>query len=259
MTLESPDFKDDKELQACEVDHAHHITRGAVGGHVLKVQNALVKLGFKILPEEMERKTYGSSTAKAVLQFKQDWDIINRSYQEKADDIVGKMTIKELDDAMRSNVYFTLPPAPIVAQSNTYWCWAAALESWLTVSPRTQHTQQELMVMFARWEDPANGGLTPIGWGEVSKRFNLRATDFVPGSRLTAEFLHARLRNNGFLLIVFNLAPGGPAHTNVVYGVRVRSSGSFVKAMDPKGSGQIIERPLNFYSDRDFVGVLWAP
>jgi len=80
----------------------------------------------------------------------------------------------------------------------------------------------------------------------------------VPGSRLTAEFLHARLRRNGFLLIVFNLAPQGPAHTNVVYGVRVRSSGSFVKVMDPQGSGKVEERPLNYYTDRDFVGVLWA-
>jgi hypothetical protein len=71
MALESPDFKGDKQLEACLVDHAHHITRGSAGGHVLKVQNALVKLGFRIDPDEMARKTYGPSTAKAVLQFKE--------------------------------------------------------------------------------------------------------------------------------------------------------------------------------------------
>lgn len=258
MSLESPDFKGDKKLEACLVDNNSNITYGTIGGHVLKIQNALVKLGFNIKNEEMQHKIYGDSTAKAVLQFKKDWEIINKNYQEKADNIVGKMTIKELDDAMRSNVYFTLPPAPIVSQSNTYWCWAASLESWLTVSPRTQHNQQELMLMFTPWEDPHNGGLTPMGWGVVSTRFNLEARDFVPGSRLTAEFLHARLRRNGFLLIVFNLAPGGPAHTNVIYGIRVRSSGSFVRVMDPQDPGQVVERPLNYYSNRDFVGVLWA-
>jgi len=35
-----------------------------------------------------------------VLRYKQARDIINRSYQQNADDIVGKMTIVSLDDGM---------------------------------------------------------------------------------------------------------------------------------------------------------------
>jgi hypothetical protein len=42
-------------------------------------------------------KKYGPSTARAVLTFKRARNIINRSYQTQADDIVGKMTIAELD------------------------------------------------------------------------------------------------------------------------------------------------------------------
>ena len=49
---------------------------------------------------ELSAKQYGSSTAAAVLEFKPERNIINRSYQTQADDIVGKMTIAELDREM---------------------------------------------------------------------------------------------------------------------------------------------------------------
>jgi hypothetical protein len=42
-------------------------------------------------------QTYGPSTADAVLRYKTDRDIVNRSYQQAADNIVGKMTIQYLD------------------------------------------------------------------------------------------------------------------------------------------------------------------
>jgi hypothetical protein len=48
---------------------------------------------------ELEQSLYGPSTASAVLAYKQSRDIINRSYQTQADDIVGKMTMRALDDA----------------------------------------------------------------------------------------------------------------------------------------------------------------
>lgn len=228
----------------------------------MKVQNALVKLGFSVDSAERASKTYGSSTARAVLQFKSSWEIINRSYQAAADNIVGKMTIQELDDAMVSNIYFTLPPPPIVKQNvelqnKHFSCWAASLESWLTVSPQTQYTQDQLMEMFKPWEDPSNGGLTSNGWSEVSKKFSLEGT-WGTGPELTAGFLQEKLRNKGFVLIVYNLVPQGPSHVSVVFGVRVRSSGKFVRVMDPFGEGELVERPLDFYTVRDFIGLLWA-
>ena len=45
---------------------------------------------------------------------------------------------------------------------------------------------------------------------------------------------------------------------SVVFGVRVRSSGKFVRVMDPFGEGELVERPLDFYTVRDFIGLLWA-
>jgi hypothetical protein len=46
---------------------------------------------------ELHEGRYGPSTAAAVLAFKRKRQIINYSYQTKADDIVGKMTIAAMD------------------------------------------------------------------------------------------------------------------------------------------------------------------
>jgi len=43
---------------------------------------------------------YDPSTANAVLLYKKERNIINRSYQTQADNIVGKMTIAALDREM---------------------------------------------------------------------------------------------------------------------------------------------------------------
>jgi hypothetical protein len=40
---------------------------------------------------------YGPSTADAVLTYKTTRNIVNRSYQTQADNIVGKMTIAAMD------------------------------------------------------------------------------------------------------------------------------------------------------------------
>src|SRR6476659_9549307 len=98
MGLQSNLFRGDPALEACLVSDPAHITPGAVGDHVAKIQTALIKLdGLNIDPSELSAKRYGPSTAAAVLSFKQKRRIINFSYQTQADNIVGKMTIAALD------------------------------------------------------------------------------------------------------------------------------------------------------------------
>ncbi len=80
-----------------------HVTRGAQGDHVAKIQGVVMFLdGSTISDVEIESKTYGASTATAVLAYKRKRKIINKAYQQQADDIVGKMTIKSLDDELLS-------------------------------------------------------------------------------------------------------------------------------------------------------------
>ena len=73
---------------------AAHIAQGASGEHVSKIQLALNLIDHANLKTD---GIYGPATAAAVLKYKQARGIINRSYQQAADNIVGKMTIDRLD------------------------------------------------------------------------------------------------------------------------------------------------------------------
>ena len=98
MTLKSNLFAGDARLEACAVSHADHITPGAIGPHVRKIQGAIMALDGAVIDQsEFDAARYGPSTARAVLAYKRKRDIVNRSYQSQADDIVGIMTIKALD------------------------------------------------------------------------------------------------------------------------------------------------------------------
>jgi hypothetical protein len=98
MPLQSTLLRGDPALEKCLVDDAAHLTVGVSGEHVSKVQRAVLVLGDAgIANGELAAARYGDSTAAAVLRFKQQREIINRSYESAADNIVGKMTIAELD------------------------------------------------------------------------------------------------------------------------------------------------------------------
>jgi hypothetical protein len=101
MPLQSNLFRSDQKLQACLLHDSAHVTPGSVGDHVNKIQTALMILDkLDIEPSERSAKRYGPSTAAAVLSYKKKRNIINRSYQTQADNIVGKMTIASLDNEM---------------------------------------------------------------------------------------------------------------------------------------------------------------
>ena len=71
------------------------------GEHVSLVQYALMRLLVADLAaSETNAMRYGAETAAAVLKYKRHLGIVNPAYQKVEDNIVGKMTIKSLDDMM---------------------------------------------------------------------------------------------------------------------------------------------------------------
>lgn len=115
MALKSNLFQNDEALEACLVSDPAHVMLGAIGNHVAKIQVALMDLdGLVIDPNELSAKRYGTSTATAVLSFKQKRKIINYSYQTQADNIVGKMTIAALDKEMFNKQEPSTPRANLV-------------------------------------------------------------------------------------------------------------------------------------------------
>jgi peptidoglycan hydrolase-like protein with peptidoglycan-binding domain len=101
MPLRSKLLSGNKALQACLVSDSAHVAPGASGKPVVLIQSALVRLSFLEPGDgQAEAGHYGPRTAAAVLAFKNTFKIINRSYQTHADNIVGRMTIAALDDAI---------------------------------------------------------------------------------------------------------------------------------------------------------------
>jgi len=97
MALQSQLFKGDPKLEAAAASHPAHITPGARGPHVVKIQQAL----NEILSSSLELDgIYGQGTAAAVLQYKRGRNIVNATYQTEADNIVGIMSMAALDADM---------------------------------------------------------------------------------------------------------------------------------------------------------------
>lgn len=104
MALQSNLLAGDARLEACATSNPDHVTPGSAGPFVRKIQGAVMALdGTSIDQVELDAGRYGPSTAAAVLAYKQARDIINRTYQTQADNVVGIMTIKALDAELLAN------------------------------------------------------------------------------------------------------------------------------------------------------------
>lgn len=102
--LKSNLFAGDARLEACATSNPDHVTPGTVGPQVRKIQGAVITLDDAIISSsEFNTGLYGPSTARAVLAYKTKRNIVNRSYESRADDIVGIMTIRRLDAELLAN------------------------------------------------------------------------------------------------------------------------------------------------------------
>ena len=97
MALKSRLFRGDPRLEGAAKSNSAHIPSGAGGEHVRKIQYAVARLDGVPLAQD---GIYGPETANAVLAYKKKRNIINRSYQSQADNIVGILTIHSLDQEM---------------------------------------------------------------------------------------------------------------------------------------------------------------
>jgi hypothetical protein len=97
MALQSQLFRGDPNLEAAAVSPSAHITPGARGPHVAKIQRALILLNAAALAQD---GIYGPLTAAAVADFKRDQQppILNAAGQ--IDNIVGVKTTAALDSGM---------------------------------------------------------------------------------------------------------------------------------------------------------------
>jgi hypothetical protein len=121
MGLRSNLFRGDPKLEAAAISDPAHIMMGAAGQHVGKIQQALIQLDRVVIDRgELQSSRYGPSTANAVLSYKKKRNIINRTYQSQADNIVGKMTMAALDQDMVRLESASPDPQPICQCGNHF-------------------------------------------------------------------------------------------------------------------------------------------
>ena len=98
MALKSKLFAGDPLLEAAAVSDPAHIVPGARGPHVGKIQQALINLDGATISKVLRVRAVNQQAA--VFAYKRKRNIINRSRQTSADNIVGTMTIASLDEEM---------------------------------------------------------------------------------------------------------------------------------------------------------------
>lgn len=113
MALNSDLFRDDPRLQACLVQDVAHVTPGSVGDFVVRIQLALRIVDRAFIDDtEFATGSYGATTTLAVRAFKTSRGILN--FQGQIDDVVGKKTIRALDDEL---VGAPLPRAEVISRA----------------------------------------------------------------------------------------------------------------------------------------------
>lgn len=138
----------------------------------------------------------------------------------------------------------------LVRQRQPFSCWAAALESWLSVClPGAPYDEAWAIRAFGRWQGSACR-LDSSGLRAVAQRFSMRSEELGDGM-LIPEYLRDRLRR-GHLYLAYRPHPGPvPGHVVVVYGV----SDVVVAVMDPLEG--YLSKPHEFFRSRTQAFVGW--
>ena len=145
---------------------------------------------------------------------------------------------------------FYLRRPVLVRQRQPMSCWAAALESWLSVCrPGAPYTEAWALQAFSRWQ----AGDSRIEWAglkAVADLFSMRSEETGLGA-LTPDYLDRRL-HSGHIYVTYIPTPGPvAAHTVVVYGI----GNVAVDVMDPLEG--YLSRPHEFFESRTRALVGW--
>lgn len=144
---------------------------------------------------------------------------------------------------------FHLRRPRLVRQRQPMSCWAAALESWLSVCcPRADYDESWAVETFARWQ----AGDCRIEWEglkAIASLFRMQCEE--RGGGLTPDYILERLRL-GHLWVTYIPTPGPvAAHTVVIYGI----GNAAVDVVDPLEG--YVSRPHEFFESRTRALVAW--
>jgi hypothetical protein len=166
-----------------------------------------------------------------------------------------------------STVYYK-PPREVFQDPKKFTCWAAALESWMSVTPESPmnwliKTQDDAIRNWADFTGD-NGGLNvQSGFKWMAAACGMEYSVFPDAKELTGNFLHAKLKARRYLYFFFaggetNLG-NGLAHASVIYEIsKPWSKDCSISVMDPwVGKGIRPGQPLEVYRQAKEAVIAW--
>lgn len=194
--------------------------RNSRGPDVVALQK---KLNEEVGAELTLHGLFDLKTEEAVKEFQRLNDL-------HEDGVVGPLTYCTL---FLSNYRFEVTRPRIVRQAR-WTCWAAATESALASNwspPRKRLTVADLLAAY-RPHLAAKGDITIRGFDKMVK--DLKAFQkIVAGKELRIEGILRELGTHGSPIILVHDLTGSVAHTEVIFGVSIKSGDFFLLTMDP--------------------------
>jgi hypothetical protein len=160
------------------------------------------------------------------------------------------------------SIIYLVKPKEVLQDPERHTCWAAALVSWLSVTPQSPASkfitsQEQALECFADHVDE-NGGLdNKKGFYSMTQLAGMNAEVFLKAETLKPDFLYSKLSNKGHLYIFF--LNNNLAHASVIYGLS-ESSGSddyTLGIMDPWQRGIVPMQPLSTFLQAKQAVVAW--
>lgn len=144
-----------------------------------------------------------------------------------------------------------LPPPPIVVQGEGYKCWAAALSSWLAVTPGRRKREMEWLLRYSRKfrspfekdkeksqqlpDEAINTAMFVEMVKDVELDLRMEYEELPAGRILADDHLYQRMAwHGGYLIVVYTPTGQGrnmTRHANVIFGA---SDDGSVTVMEPQ-------------------------
>lgn len=163
--------------------------------------------------------------------------------------------------------FYRYPPKEIAQDKTKFTCWAAALASWMSVTPSCPmswliKTQEDAIEEWKDFTDDKSGLSVKKGFQWMASACSMNAELFKPARRLTGDFIYSKLRSKGYLYIFFaggQMTSGnGLAHASVIYGIsNPWSSDCVVGVIDPWNGENRTGENLKNYQRAGEILVAW--
>lgn len=148
-----------------------------------------------------------------------------------------------------------------------FTCWAAALESWMSVTPQSPaswriSTQDDAIDDYYMFME-SNGALE-IQWGFrfMAAGVGMEFKVCKPATKLSGALIYEKLKNRGHIYLFYaggmTMASGQIGHCVVIYAVTDPWSGKpLVSYMDPWFGDYKVREPLSYFQNAKEAVVGW--